>query len=227
MDEVITGRIVSADRDGVTIRAPIPKYFVRREYETVLVQFVDARPISNDQRKKAWALMTEISAWAGTEKDDTYRLFRWRYTQAAVDGLKRELFHLSRATMTEAREFISYLIEFVLDFDVPLRVPLYELNDDIEHYMRQCLMHKRCAVCGKPAQLHHVDRVGSHGGDRKTINHIGLMAEALCGVHHKEAHDVGQGDFDERYHFHGIPIDQEIARVYRLNTKPKKEKIAT
>lgn len=219
MGEILTGRIVDADKDGITIRCPVPALYVKREYEQVFVEFVDGRPLSNEQRKKAWALMSDIAAWAGTDKDETYVLFRWRYTQATVDTLKRKLFHLSSATMTEAKEFINYLISFVLDFDVPLKVPLYETADDIEFYMRECLIHKKCAVCGKTAQLHHVDRVGSHGGSREKINHLGLLAEALCAEHHAEMHSTGQSDFDERYHFHGVPIDKEIAKVYRLATK--------
>ena len=223
MSEIYTGRIVDADRDGITIRTPVPTFFTKREYDQVNVEFIDGRPISNEQRKKAWAIMTDIARWAGTNKDETYILFRWRFTQSITESLKRKLFHLSSATMTEAREFINYLIVFVLDFDVPLRVPLYENSDDIEFYMKQCLIHKKCAVCGKLAQLHHVDRVGSHGGSRATINHIGLKAYALCAEHHSELHAIGQAEFDERYHFQPIPIDEEIAKVYRLNTKGKKE----
>ncbi len=222
MGEVLTGTIVNADKDGILIRTPIPAFYTKRAYEVCNVEFVDGRPLSNEQRKKAWALMTDIAQWAGTDKDDTYILFRWRFTQATVETLKRKLFHLSSATMTEAKEFINFLITFVLDFDVPLKVPLYETTDDIDYYMHECLTHKKCAVCGKAAQLHHVDRVGSHGGSRETINHIGLRAEALCAEHHAELHDTGQAEFDERYHFHGVPIDQEIAKIYKLNTKGKK-----
>ena len=223
MGEVLTGRIIAADGEGVTIHAPLPAHFVRREYEDVLIEFVDGRALSNDQRKKAWALMTDIARWAGVNKDETYCLFRWRFTQAAVNSLKKQLFHLSTATMTEAREFINYLITFVLYFDVPLRGPLYDLTDDISYYMRQCLLHKRCAVCGKPAQLHHVDRVGSHGGSREKISHIGLRAEALCAEHHAEAHAIGQADFDSRYHFEGVSIDKDIAKVYKLKTEGIKQ----
>lgn len=222
MDEILTGKVIDADRDGLTIKTPIPAFFTKRDYTDCLVQFMDGRPLSNEQRKKAWALMTDIAQWAGTDKDETYTLFRLRFTQQIVDTLKRRMFHLSRATMTEAREYINYLVTFVLEFDVPLKVPLYQANDDIEYFMRECLMHKKCAVCGKRAQLHHVDRVGSHGGSRGTINHLGLRAEALCAEHHAQAHSIGQAEFDEMYHFYGIPIDAEIAKTYRLNTKERK-----
>ena len=223
MGEILTGKIVDIGERGVSIHTDIPAHVIKRQYEEVLVEFVDARPISGDQRRKAWAIMTDIADWCGDDKDSVYTVFKHNFTLKQVDTLKRELFRLSQANMTEAREFLNYLISFCLDYDVPMSAPLYLNTDDIDYYMRECLLHKRCAVCGKPAQLHHVDRVGSHGGSREKISHIGLRAEPLCGLHHRECHDVGQAQFDAQYHFHGVPIDQEIATKYKLNTKPRKE----
>lgn len=217
MSEILTGKIVSADQyKGLLIQTEFPQNFVHREYGECLVEFLDGRPISSKQRKKAWAIMSDIARWSGETKEKTHSIFVHAFTKAHTETLKHELFGLSRANMTEAREFIEYLITFVLDFDVPLKRPLYEdLDDSIPYYIRQCLLHKRCAVCGRPAELHHVDHVGM-GRDRNEINHLGMRALPLCRIHHEEAHRIGEKTFEKKYKFEGIAIDSDIAKTYKL-----------
>lgn len=222
MQEIVKGRITDMDRNGVSIRTDTPVHLADRQYADVLVEFIDGRHITAEQRKKAWAIMTDVANWAGEDKETLYTAFKHKFTRDHVEGLKRDLFRLSTATVTEARGFINYLIDFCLDYQVPLSQPLYQNADDIEYYVRQCLLHQSCAICGRKADLHHVDHVGSHGGNRKTINHIGLRAMPLCREHHKECHRIGQKTFEEKYHLQGIPIDKEIATKYKLNTKARK-----
>ena len=75
---------------------------------------------------------------------------------------------------------------------------------------------KKCCICGKPADLHHVQSVGSQGY-RDKINHIGLEALPLCREHHTESHTKGQIEFMKQYHLEPIKIDKKIARLYKLN----------
>lgn len=127
--------------------------------------------------------------------------------------------------MTTAREYISYLIELVLTYDVPTRAPLSELCEDIQRYVYACLMHRKCAVCGKPCDLHHVDRVGM-GSDRKQIDHIGLRCLPLCREHHQEAHEHGDAALMDRYHLEPVKIDERIAQAYKLGGRKAKHEQA-
>jgi hypothetical protein len=77
------------------------------------------------------------------------------------------------------------------------------------------MIHKRCIVCGKRADLHHVDRVGM-GGDRHDMCHIGMRALPLCREHHNEAHQHGDTALMDKYHLETIVIDEKIAKKYRL-----------
>lgn len=120
--------------------------------------------------------------------------------------------------MTTARMFITYLIEFVLEFDVPLKMPLTEVCDDILKAVYACLMHKKCIVCGQKTELHHVDRVGM-GGNRDDMIHIGMECLPLCSDHHREAHDHGDRALMDKYHLEPIKIDEKIARLYRLGRR--------
>lgn len=183
----------------------------------VEVIFYDGRSISHEQRKKIYALIRDISEWSGFMPEEAKEWLKFYYR--SLSGVKA--FSLSDTGRDIARGFIDFLIEFCLVHDVPCRDSLPLLAEDIKRYLYLCLIHKRCCICGKKTQLHHVDTVGM-GYDRNEIVHVGKRAEALCWKHHKECHDIGQKDFDERYHIFGVEIDSIIADKYRLKRKEKK-----
>ena len=81
------------------------------------------------------------------------------------------------------------------------------------------MIHKTCAVCGRPADLHHIDRVGM-GGTRDEMIHEGMECISLCRTHHQEVHNKGEKVFFEEYHFdRGIELDKTLCRIYKLKTR--------
>jgi hypothetical protein len=85
--------------------------------------------------------------------------------------------------------------------------------DDIQDYVYQCLINKKCAVCGKRADLHHIDAVGM-GNDRTEVSHLGREVMSLCRVHHTEMHTIGKADFFQKYHFNsGVLADKTILKI--------------
>ena len=215
---IVQGRIVDANSGGLTIRVPYDSRYVTQRWDEVTVDIPDGRRISPEQRRKAYALMGEIAEWSGSSPDEVKLVQKHDFVTRHLEGLHRELFSLSDCDMTTARLYISYLIDFVLEFDVPLRVPLVTLCDDIHKAVYSCLMHKRCIICGKPCDLHHVDRVGM-GRDRHDICHIGMECLPLCREHHNEAHDHGDNALMDKYHLETVTIDEKIARLYRLGKR--------
>jgi hypothetical protein len=188
--------------------------------DDVTVLWHDSRKISAEQRRKAWALMTEIAAASMDDKDDTYRDMRVRFTAQNFEMLQGRLFHLSEATVTEARLFITMLVDIILEYDIPTRAPLLTLADDLERYTYSALLHKKCVCCGKPAELHHVDQIGM-GYDRKTKPQLGAQALPLCRKHHEEYHLTGQRAFLDTWHVVPTRIDQRLAKVYRIPTRAR------
>lgn len=215
--EIIRGEIVEADGRMLTIRAPYEnaERFIRREYGEVVIGLEDGRRISPEQRRKSYALMGEIAEWAGYEPEEVKETMKYEFRKKIVKSLDRDLFSLSNCDMTTAREFITYLIDFILRNDVPVHRPLVELADDIDRYVYSCLIRKKCAVCGLQADLHHVDAVGM-GNDRTQINHIGRRCLPLCREHHGEIHNIGTTAFLERYHLKPGIVDEKIAKAYKL-----------
>nr|DAF15193.1 MAG TPA: Putative HNHc nuclease [Bacteriophage sp.] len=213
---VLLGDVVEERDDGITVFVPFPHDKKKPEgYQSVVgVELVDKRHISADQRKKAYVLISYIAAWWGyTPLEAMKEMLKLMFIGEA-ETLRRT-FSLSDCDMTTARLFITYLIDFCILHGVDVGEPLYQLSEDIPRYVWACLMNKRCAVCGRKAELHHVDAVGM-GRNRKEICHIGMRALPLCRGHHTEIHAVGREDFLKRYFLESVRIDERIAKVYRL-----------
>lgn len=197
--------------------------------DTVTVLWHDRRSISPEQRRKAWALVGEIAAANGylsaADKSQINGDMKRKFLIERIDELTAEAikrFSLSNVDMTTARLYITFLIDFVVEHDIPTHEPAAQLCEDVEAYVYACLMHKRCAVCRRPADLHHVDRVGM-GRNREEISHIGMRCLPLCRAHHQEAHRHGDGYMFDRYHLEPIAIDEKIASVYKLKGENRNE----
>ena len=111
-----------------------------------------------------------------------------------IDTLADKIFSLSNAPMSLVAEFQRFLVKFIIENDVPLNFPLIGYVDDIAHYTYMCVIHRKCAVCGRRAELHHVDAVGM-GNDRGDVQHLGREVISLCRAHHTEMHTLGKQDF--------------------------------
>lgn len=217
---IVRGSIVSANHSGLTITVPYDPRYVTQRWQTVDVSIPDGRKISPEQRRKAYALMGEIAAWSGMTPEEVKLTHKHEFVIRHLEGLHRELFSLADCDMTTARQFISYLINFVLEFDIPLRVPLTDVCDDVKQAVYACLIHKKCIVCGRRCELHHVDRVGM-GNNRREINHLGRRCLPLCREHHLEVDQIGDKALMDKYHLEPVQIDEKIIRLYRLGGRSR------
>jgi hypothetical protein len=186
--------------------------------DEVTVVWSDSRPRTPEQNRKAWALMTEIADFQGQEKETTYREQALAFTEKSLEILQGRLFHLSTATVSEARAFITMLIEIIVEYGIPTKEPLYTMCEDIERYIYACLMNKKCCICGKKADLHHVSQIGA-GYSRETKPQLGALVMPLCRVHHTEYHTIGGTAFGEKYHVVSVPMDKRIAQKYGISGK--------
>lgn len=175
------------------------------------IKFDDERSLSADQRKKAHALLGDIARWSG---DDPEYIKAWlKYYFIADTGA--EYFSLSDTDMTTARLFINYLIEFAFKWDIPFKDKGLTLQDDIGKYLWLCLKYRKCAICGKHADVHHIDTVGA-GRNRGKVNHSELEMIALCRTHHNEAHQIGWHTFNKKYQVAGIKLTVQDIKEFKI-----------
>ena len=180
-----------------------------------LVELPDRELVSREQQKKAHAILGDIARWYGgtpleVEKEIQKRIF----LDAEVPTLS-DSFSLATCSKETARLFINYLTAFCLLYNVPCKDPLWKLVDDTRYYVWCAALNKRCAVCGKKAELHHVDAVGM-GRNRKEIIHYGMKVLPLCRAHHTEIHREGRETFMQRHFLEAVEADDRICETYGL-----------
>lgn len=191
----------------------------------VLVELVDARPLSDKQRKMCYALINEIADFTGDTRTGAKQSLKLDFLSQNIERIGDQIFSLSNAPMSLIAEFQRYLVDFCIEWDIPTKLPLYEYVDDIDAYVFSCVMHKKCVICGKRADLHHCEksRVGL-GFNRDEIIHEGREVITLCREHHTECHTMPEREFLERYHLNGgVIADKSICRLYKL--KAHKESV--
>lgn len=222
--DIIRGRIVDVSLNGeLTIKAQYDDWYTltKRGYSDCLVQMIDSRPLSDKQRRACYALLGEIADFTGNGKDSTKEYMKLKFLAEDFGETADKIFSLSNAPMSLVCAFQRFLVRFILDWDIPTKFPMLDLVDDVGDYLYACLINRKCAVCGKRADLHHVDHVGM-GRNREEIVHEGMEALPLCREHHAEAHTLGAQSFAEKYHIeHGIKLDKTLCRIYRLKTRDK------
>lgn len=228
--------------EGVTMFAPLADTYLveKRQITEAEVRLDDGRTISARQRNKIFALVGDISRYvSGLDKHkrseiENLRALQLCYLIDAADSeqVRRQLtynycqlcnidmFSLSERSsctidMTTARDFIDWLVELCIANGIPCIDTLLNRCEDIGRYLYACLIHKKCALCGGKAELHHVDAVGA-GRNRKEILHLGMRALPLCRNHHNEIHNIGRDTFCEKYHVHGIKLDEELCGIWKL-----------
>ncbi len=189
----------------------------KKGIETVEIRLTDGRTISSEQRRKIFAIICDIAVWSGEDSEYLRMILTTRFV--IKNGLD-ELFSLKDVDMTTARDFISFLVEFCFSWSVPTKDTMLNYTDDIGRYLYACLEHRKCAICNKPAEVHHVNRIGM-GRDREQIVHVGLKAIALCREHHDLAHRNEKKLFDY-YHIYGIKLDEYLCKKLNLRTKEKR-----
>lgn len=171
------------------------------------IKVLDKRHISDQQRKFIFALCNDIGYYTG---DDTeyIRLLMQQYN-ANVRGIEVE--SLSSCNMAYANGLIDTIINFCIDREIPFSKKLLEENQ-YSFTARQTYsmaLKRVCAVCGRRADIHHVDAVGM-GRNRQKISHVGMRALPLCREHHTECHTMGDDLFIQRYHLAPFEIDKKM-----------------
>src|SRR5699024_7126792 len=126
--------------------------------------------------------------------------------------------------MTTAKRFITFLLDFAIRNGIPLKHSGITYQDDIDTYMYMSLKYRSCVICGKPADIHHVNSVGM-GNDRKLVDHRQKHLIALCREHHQQAHQMGWPTFKENYHVKAILLDPQTLTQLGIMTYKRREEI--
>lgn len=208
MYEIVRISKIKEDQNGTELLISIPGKYIKdmvldKHIRHAEMRFDDGRYISIYQRKKAYATLSDIAKWNGDAPEDVKEIMK--YHQIKRTGCK--YFSLSDCTMDTAREYINTLMEFALENGVPLSDLGVDRTDDIGKYLYFCIKHRKCAVCGRKGEIHHVDAIGM-GNDRRKVDDSNYRKICLCREHHTIAHQRGMEVFVKMYKVYGIVIRQ-------------------
>lgn len=207
------GKIYKVEGNRALIIAEINPYLhEKQKIKSCLVKYDDGRKIRAEQRKKAYAIMADIADFTGYDPEQIKALLKYYY----IERYGCEYFSLSDCSVSVARDFISYLIDFCFEQNIGTRDTLLNNTDDISRYLYSCLLNRKCAVCNKKAEIHHCEgsRVGM-GFNRNKIDNVGRYAIALCRKCHNQAHNDEYGFFD-KYKIYGIKLDRFLCDKLKL-----------
>ena len=205
----------------ITLDEPIIGYQLERYTNSVGELYgeftlFDNRIITAQQRKKIHAILGDIVKSSSGIKT-TYDIESIKEDMKVIfcDLKKIEDFSLSEltgnCTVTLASEFITFLLDFCLEYGVPLSDPPIELAEDLKHQLIKCLYERKCAVCWKPGKVYPVNTTGA----MKIQGRHELMC--LCSNHYHEAESVGHKSFASKQHVVGILMNQE--QLIKLKNK--------
>ena len=145
------------------------------------------------------------------------------YTLIEIKELMKEQFAIStdrldfstaKCDMETANEFISFVIEQALKLGINLYIlskcdkrykHILEIDNITQRYVIACLKSRTCAICGrKGADLHHWNTIASAAGTYENDDGLKTPFMSLCRIHHNEFHEIGQKEFEEKYHIEGV-----------------------
>lgn len=220
--EQVKGRIVDFDEKSseIIIRA---KYgdlatLIRREYREVDITLLDSRPLSSKQRRACYEMIRNISDFSGESLQETKEFLKIQFWTSELWRTADTLFSLSDAPMSIVAAFQKWIARFIVENDIPTKMPMLSYVDDVSDYIYACLASKKCCICGRPSDLHHVERVGM-GRNRDEIIHEGMEVLPLCREHHTEAHTMPDHEFFYKYHIdNGVRLDKALCKYYGLRS---------
>ena len=160
----------------------------------------DGRTISPAQRRKIYATLRDISNHTGYTVEAAKQIMKVEHMLRTGDC---RFFSLADCSVTTAREFINTLLEYALKEGIIMTESGLQRTDDVDYYLIQCIRYRRCCICGRRADIHHVDAIGM-GFDRTQVDDSDKEVAALCREHHTIAHQRGWQKMMAQYHIYGI-----------------------
>ena len=184
-----------------------------------LIIFKDKRALSDKQRKLYRALLNNIYEWSGEPTDFLHEWFKEIYF--LDKGEKISTANHSTNSKSDMNELLDIVIDFIFEWNVPLKKGYELLPKNESWYLYRCCKHRKCAVCGKHADIHHFEAIGKQS--KKLADHRKHTYVALCRKHHNEIHENTNEEFLNKYKIASIKLNEET--LIKLGVMTKKRMI--
>ena len=169
--------------------------------------------ITDKQRRKIFALVNDIEAHTGQPREYMRAMFQDFTT--FVYGY-REPISLATCDKKAASRIIEVIILWTFEHDIPLNYKTSNLLKEDKSFLYMTVVKRKCAICGKKAEIAHLHAVG-RGRNRNKIDHFGNKVLGLCSIHHREQHNIGIDAFNQKYHLEDswVDVNGEINKMLK------------
>ena len=207
----LRGEIVGYEGDILTLKAydtldskTLANSLYNGKYWAIVDTYENEK-ITPDQRKHIYALLNDYVEYTGVPLDATEAHFKYQFMiEQGMDELPS--FKRNAISLSMAGEFISYLIDYYIQNDIPFRKQQFYLTTDTSKMLYALTMKRICWVCGKQrSELAHYEAVGL-GRDRNKIDHTKHHFMMLCGDCHATQHQIGIETFMRKHHIKPIKL---------------------
>jgi len=203
---------IKETEEGTDLIIHIPGEYIQKQimkYKNgssinALIRIDDNRRITSLQNRKLHAIIGDIADYTVDNPEFLKQYLKYMY--CAESG--EQWFSVSDCSITTARNFITFLIDFTLKNDIPLSDLAINRTDDIDRYLWGCIKYGKCCICGRKGETHHWNAIGM-GRDRRKIDDSDLRKMQLCRIHHTEIETIGRDSFEKKYHVYGIIYREE------------------
>lgn len=188
------------------------------------IEVIRTDKLSLDQPKMIWCLCKDYGELLGYEREEMREVLENEFcAKREIEYFSISPYKRNACSKEGATEFIQFIIEHSIEQGYNLIISegkgdkrVYkatrEVVPDIRRYVLACLLHKRCAICGRnEVDLHHYHSVASIGGYE---HDDGLKTPfiSLCREHHTQFHNIGIKEFEKLYHIQGVWLSETLVR---------------
>ncbi len=198
---------------------------LKEEMEEILnnypIEVIPVKKMSEAQNGLIHVFFKQFANEKGWEMPDMKNFLKEAF------GLAYDIFDFKTSTcdMQLANEFIAFIIEFAINWDVNLYIMnkkdrstrhILEIDNITQRYVIACLKKKMCAICGKihdeynTVELHHWKSISAAKGTYENDDGLSTPFISLCTQHHSEFHNIGIESFKNKYHIEGVFLNPQL-----------------
>lgn len=212
--------------EEIVITLPVEKVYpglkqqIEERLSHYLIKVIPVKRLSKAQNGLIHVLLKQFGEELGWTMQDMKEYQKEQF------ALSRDLekFSTANCDMEMANDFIAFIIEQALENEINLYVlnkhdnrykSILKVDKTTERYVIACLRAKTCAICGrKGVDLHHWKTIASAAGAYENDDGLKTPFMSLCRMHHNEFHEIGQKEFEEKYHIEGVWLNPQL--IYEL-----------
>src|SRR5699024_7158183 len=121
------------------------------------IEIVDPRKARPAQRRLFFSLLMDIETWSGAPMKDFLKDYFYTAYSIENDGAEISLADDTKNSVSDANKLLDIVIDFMFSWSVPFKQGYELLPRDENYFLYQCCKHRKCVICGKHADIHHMN----------------------------------------------------------------------